>query len=134
MAHGRVEQQLEAMRRLSEDGPSPEAAAAVRKALRDRVGMVVGKAAQTAAQLQFMELLPDLITAFDRLFEDPVQRDPQCWGKNGIAKALAALQYRESAPFVRGSRHVQMEPVWGGQEDTASNLRGICVLGLASCT
>jgi HEAT repeat protein len=27
-----------------------------------------------------------------------------------------------------------MEPVWGGQEDTASTLRGICVLGLVSCS
>jgi hypothetical protein len=95
---------------------------------------VVGKAAQAVGELQLKDLVPDLLSAFDRLFENPVQRDPQCWGKNAIAKALATLDYRESPPFVRGSRHVQMEPVWGGQEDTASNLRGICVLGLASCT
>src|SRR5262245_584258 len=106
MAHGRVEQQLEVLRRLGEQGPSQEAAAALRKALRDRVGMVAGKAAQTAVQLQTKELVPDLLVAFDRLFEDSVQRDPQCWGKNGIANALTAFGYRDSAPFVRGSRHV----------------------------
>src|ERR1051325_1718466 len=27
-----------------------------------------------------------------------------------------------------------MEPVWGGQEDTASTLRGICMLALAACS
>src|SRR5262245_15169483 len=112
MAHDRVEQQLEAVRRVGQGEPSPEAAAALRKALRDRVGMVAGRAAQAAVELQLKELVPDLLAAFDRLFEDPVRRDPQCWGKNAIAKALAAFDYHESPRFVRGSRHVQMEPVW----------------------
>jgi hypothetical protein len=134
MAHGRVEQQIDALRRLGEDGASPETAAALRKGLKDRAGMVVAKAAQVTVELQLKDLLPELLHAFDRLFENAVQRDPQCWGKNAIAKALAAFDHRESPPFGRGSRHVQMEPVWGGQEDTASNLRGICVLALASCT
>jgi len=108
-------------------------AAAVRKALHDRVGLVVAKAAKVAAELQMRELLPDLVAAFERLFDKPAERDPQCWGKNAIAKALMALEYRQSATFLRGARHVQMEPVWGGQEDTASTLRGVCMLGLVTC-
>lgn len=133
MAHRKVEEQIDALRQLTADGPTPATVAALRKGLADRVGLVVAKAAQVAGELQLRELEPDLLRAFDRLLEDPVRRDPQCWGKNAIAKTLAALDYRESPPFVRGSRHVQMEPVWGGQEDTASPLRGICVLALASC-
>ena len=134
MAHRRVEEQIAALRTLGAEGPTPAAVAAARKALANQVGLVAGKAAKLVGELQIRELLPDLLRAFDRLLENPVARDPQCWGKNAIAKALTELDYRESAPFVRGSRHLQMEPVWGGQEDTASTLRGICVLGLASCT
>lgn len=107
--------------------------ATLRKALADRINVVVAKAARIAAERQMRELLADLLHAFDRLFEKPVERDPQCWGKNAIAKALVELGHRESAPFLRGIGHIQMEPVWGGQEDTASTLRGTCVLALVAC-
>jgi HEAT repeat protein len=134
MAHRRVEEQIEALRQLADAGPSPAAVAALRKALADRTGLIVAKAAKVAAALQAHELVPDLVRAFNRLLEKPVERDPQCWGKNAIVKTLTEFDHCESAVFLRGSRHVQMEAVWGGQEDTASTLRGICVLGLASCT
>jgi HEAT repeat protein len=110
-----------------------EAAAGLRKALGDRVNLVVAKAARIAAERQLRELIPDLLVAFGRLFEDAMERDTQCWGKNAIAKALTELDYRESAPYLRGRRHVQMEAVWGGRQDTAQTLRGICLLALASC-
>jgi HEAT repeats len=106
----------------------------LRKGLADRVNVVVAKAAKIAGDRQFRELVPDLLSAFDRLFEQPVERDPQCWGKNAIAGALRDLEHRESAPFRRGIRHVQMEPVWGRHEDTAQPLRGICLLALVACT
>jgi HEAT repeats len=134
MANRRVEEEVERLGRLRDGGRGEALTAAVRKALADRVGLVTAKAARIAAEMRMEELLPDLLRAFDRLFEKPVERDPQCWGKNAIAKALTELDYRQSAPFLRGARHVQMEPVWGGQEDTASVLRGICVLGLVSCS
>lgn len=133
MANRRIEEQIEALSRLRGGEPGP-AVAAVRKALKDRAGLVAAKAAKIAAELQLREVIPDLVEAFDRLFTDAVQRDPQCWGKNEIAKALAGLDYRDSAPFLRGARHIQMEPVWGGQADTASNLRGICLLALIACS
>jgi hypothetical protein len=133
VANRKIEDQIDALTRLRDDGPTPAAIATLKKALHDRVGLVVAKAAKVAAEFQLRELLPDLTVAFDRLFENPAERDPQCWGKNAIARALADLDFRESAPFLRGARHVQMEPVWGGQADTASNLRGICLLALIAC-
>jgi hypothetical protein len=130
MANRRVEEEIERLGRL---GEGPEAAAALCKALGDRVGLVVAKAAKVAAGRGLGELVPDLLRAFDRLFDKPLERDPQCWGKNAIAKALVDLGHVESAPYLRGARWVQMEPVWGGEEDTASNLRGICLLALPAC-
>ena len=56
--------------------------------------------------------------------------DKGCAAKTAIAEALAAMEYGEPEPFLRGVRHVQREPVWGGTEDTAGRLRAACILGL----
>ena len=133
MAVRNIEEQLGQLNRVREAGRA-EAAAALRKALTDRVNLVVAKAANLAADLDLRDLIPNLLRAFDRLMEDAVKRDPQCWGKNAVAKALKQLEHRESPAFLRGARHVQMEPVWGGQEDTAAPLRGVCLLALVACT
>ena len=129
MANRRVEEEIERLGHLPVDAAAPT----LRKALTDRVGLVVAKAAKVAAELHLRELVPDLVRAFDRFLEKPVERDPQCWAKNAIAKALVDLDHRECAPYLRGARWVQMEPVWGGSEDTASTLRGICLLALPTC-
>ncbi len=115
------------------DVPREQATAELRAGLADRVNLVTAKAAKIAGELQLGELVPELLAAFDRLFVKPVERDAQCWGKNAIAQALADLDYRESAAFLMGARHIQMEAVWGGQEDTAQKLRGICLLALPAC-
>src|SRR5262249_32966336 len=93
----------------------------------------VAKAAKLTLELEIHDLTPDLAGAFDRLFEKPVETDPQCWGKNAIAIALRDLGYQSSEPFLRGLRHVQMEPVWGGREDTAQALRAACCAALPQC-
>jgi hypothetical protein len=128
----KVEEQLDSLTRLR-DAPPEEALPALRKALVDRVNLVVAKAARIAAERQFQALVPDLLQAFFGLFENPVRRDPQCWGKSALAGALKDLGYAESAPYLRGLRHRQMEPVWGGEADTAENLRGTCLLALVAC-
>lgn len=132
MAVRNVEAELAKLTPLG-DAPAAEAVPALRKALAGRVNVIVAKAARITGQRRLRELAPDLLRAFDRLLEKPVERDPQCWGKGAIAKALAELEHREAEPFLRGMRHIQMEPVWGGQEDTAAALRGACVLALVAC-
>jgi hypothetical protein len=132
VATRKVEQEIEALTRLR-DVPAEEAQPALRKALGDRVNLIVAKAAKIAAERQFQELVPDLLHAFERLMEKPVERDPQCWGKNAVAAALKDLEYPQSTPFLRGTRHIQMEPVYGGHADTAENLRGTCLLALVAC-
>jgi hypothetical protein len=132
MAHRDVEAEIERLNRVRESAPA-DAVAILRKALADRINLVVAKAAKLAAEIQCRDLVPDLLRAFDRLFEKPVERDPQCWGKNALSKALVALEHREAARFVRGVRHVQMEPSWGKLEDTAATLRGTCALALPAC-
>ena len=130
----RVEPQLEELKALRASGASPSTEAVLRRALKDKVGIIVAQAASVAAELGMRALVPDLCAAFERGFEKPVETDPQCWAKNALSKALVALGHRESALFLRGLEHVQMEPVWGGEEDTAATLRGTCTLALVSAT
>jgi HEAT repeat protein len=96
--------------------------------------VIVAKAAQLTAEMQVRTLIPDLCTAFERLLIDPLKTDPKCWGKVAIAKALKDLGHAESGIFLKGVQHVQLEPVWGGEEDTATTVRATCVLALLQCT
>jgi hypothetical protein len=132
MARRRVEDEIETLDALRTVPPG-DALPALRKALSARVGLVAAKAAKIAAELELHELVPELLRAFHRLLQDGPARDPQCWGKNAIASALGHLEHRESEVYLLGMRHIQMEPVWGGEEDTAVTLRGICLLSLAAC-
>ena len=130
MANDKVEKQVADLKALRAGGLTTESAAQLKKALGDRVNLVVAKAAQICADLNAVSLLPDLKNAFVRMFE---AKDPQCWAKNALAKALKDLGVQESAVFLCGIRHIQMEPVWGGSEDTAATLRSTCAIGLTQC-
>jgi len=105
----------------------------LRKALSHRNNFIVSKAADLAREFALANLTPDLLAAFDRFFEVPVKTDPQCWAKNALSRALAALEHQEADVFLRGMRHIQMEPVWGGLSDTAGTLRATCALALVPC-
>ena len=114
---------------------APEEArlAPLRKALDHRNNFLAAKAADLAREFNLHELTPDLLKAFRRFFENPEKTDPQCWAKNAISRALAAMDHQEPDPFLRGMRHIQMEPVWGGRSDTAGTLRATCALALVQC-
>jgi len=122
---------LEALRTAGDTGP--EAQRAIRKALQDRNNYVVSKAAAIVSALGVAALVPDLLAAYDRFFTDPVKTDPQCWAKTALIKALAELSHEDSATYLRGLRHIQKEPVWGGSSDTAASLRANCALALVAC-
>jgi hypothetical protein len=106
---------------------------ALRKALAHRNNFIVAKVADLVREFRIVQLIPELLNAFGRFFENPGKTDPQCWAKNALSRALAALDYQEAEVFLRGMRHIQMEPVWGGQSDTAGTLRATCALALVQC-
>jgi HEAT repeat protein len=130
----RVEDRIHQLRQLRSTAANNDTEAALKKALQDRSNLVVAESAKTIAALRLTALIPALLAAFDRLFNEPVKSDPKCWAKTAILKTLTELDYDESPPFVRGMNHIQMEPVWGGQEDSAVQLRGASALGLVQCT
>lgn len=127
-----LEQQIAALEALR-DAPENGRLEPLQKALAHKNNFVVAKAADLIGEFKLQELTADLIKAFDRFFEHPEKTDPQCWAKNGISRALAAFELQEPELFLRGMRHIQMEPVWGGRSDTAGTLRATCALALVQC-
>ena len=128
----KFEEQLAAVDALRE--LPPEAALEpLRKALSNRNNFLAGKAAGLIRDLHLEQLTPDLLTAFDRFFEDAAKSDPQCWAKNAISSALAAFEYQEPEVFLRGMKHIQLEPSYGGSSDSAGTLRATCALALVQC-
>jgi HEAT repeat protein len=128
-----IERELETLKALRTAADDTRTRA-LQKALRDKVNVIVAQAATLIAQLQEAPLIPDLCTAFERLLVNPVQTDPKCWGKEAIARALKDLGHADSGIFLRGAQHTQLEPVWGGEVDTAANVRSTCALALLQCT
>jgi HEAT repeat protein len=128
------DKKIAALEVLRADPASPATLDHLRKALKDRNNFLVGKAATLTGQLGLKALIPDLTAAFDRFLIDPVKSDPKCWAKNALAKALKDLEHDDPGVFLRGIVHVQMEPVWGGQSDSAAVLRGASALALVATT
>ena len=128
----KFEEQLAALDALRQQ--SPEAAIEpLRKALTNRNNFVAAKAADLIREFDLRQLTPELLVAFDRFFADPVKSDPQCWAKNAISRALAAFDHHDPAVFLRGMKHIQNEPAWGGSSDSAATLRAICAVALVQC-
>src|SRR5437660_4963959 len=126
------EEQIAALDSLRQQPPE-SCIEPLRKALKHRNNFVVAKAADLVREFRLAELPPDLLSAFDPFFEEPSKTDPQCWAKNALSRALAAFEYQDEQVFLRGMRHMQLEPVWGGQSDTAGTLRATCALALVQC-
>jgi HEAT repeat protein len=126
------EEQLAALDALRQQPPEA-CIAPLRKALQHKNNFVAAKAADLARQFQLAELIPDLLAAFDRFFTEPAKSDPQCWAKNSISRALAAFEHQDAAVFLRGMKHIQPEPSYGGASDSAATLRATCALALVQC-
>jgi hypothetical protein len=129
----KTEDRLEQLRQLRTSSDPSEVESALRKALAERSNLVVAEAAKIAKELKCTVLIPDLLLAFNRLFDDAAKNDAKCWGKTAIIRTLVAFDFTESEPFVRAAGHIQMEPVYGGQEDTAVHLRANAKLALVQC-
>jgi HEAT repeat protein len=126
-----LDERMSSLRRLRELGPSPEAVGELRSALRDKSNLIVATAAAVVGDEKYVELAADLIAAFERFMVDPVKTDKLCRAKIAIVEGLDKLEDETPDVFVRALKHVQLEPVWGGQQDTAAPLRAAAIIALA---
>jgi hypothetical protein len=72
----KFEEQLAALEELRGSGVAPATVDRFRKALANRNNYIVAKASKIAGELGLKALIPDLISALDRFFVDPVKSDP----------------------------------------------------------
>ncbi len=133
MARGAsLEEKLAELSALRGQRPSDAAVVALRKALASRTSLLVAKAAAIAAELRAEALVDAMEGAFRRFLASPAKTDKGCQAKTAIARALHALEADSEDVFLRGIRHVQPEPSFGGPIDTAAELRGVCGHGLVA--
>jgi HEAT repeat protein len=126
----RLEDTLAALNRLRDDPSSDAALAQLRQVLKGKSSHATAKAAQIAGESEISALAPDLLAAFEQFMVNPGKSDPNCHAKAAIADALYRMGCEAETVFLRGIRHRQMEPVYGGRIDTAPDLRAACALGL----
>jgi len=131
-AESRSEAALHALNALEPIAPRTEQLAVLLKALNDKSYLVVARAATLAGERLLHELIADLMYAYARFLQDPVKRDPTCKAKQAIARALVQLECQDLGFYRAGIAYRQLEPVWGGRADTATDLRCSCAMGLAA--
>ena len=122
-ARGRFEAELARLNAVALDPTAGDGPEVLSHALSARSNLLVARAAEIIGEWELGRYASELAAAFDRFMEDAA--------KIAIAETLNRLEVRDADLFARGLRHVQLEPVWGGSEDTAARLRAICALGLA---
>jgi HEAT repeat protein len=122
--------QLAELKDSTQDPSSAESIKNLQTALADRSNHLVALAAGIAGDNEITLLEPDLVTAFDRFMTNPIKRDPGCAAKIAIIETLLRLDAGQEDLYLRAIRHVQMEPVYGGREDTGSGLRAASALAL----
>lgn len=137
-----VEQTLAELSAIKEQHLPPDALGReLKRYLENKQSLVVAKAAAIAAASSSLasaeeSLEPHLIAAFGRFMEQGPASDKGCFAKKEIVNALHELGCTSPAAedvYLAGIRYVQPEPVWGGTQDTADELRGLCGYGLVRC-
>jgi HEAT repeat protein len=126
-----VEEKLSAIRHLRELGPSSQVTSELRTALGDKSNLVIAAAAAIVGDQNHLGLSAELEAAFNRCLADPLKNDKLCRGKIAIIQTLDKLEHERADIFLRAASHEQLEPVWGGSEDTAAPLRAAAILALA---
>jgi hypothetical protein len=126
-----VEDKLAALRELRGRALTAEKKTELRKRIGDRSNLVVAAAAAIAGDNTLVELAKDLEAAFDRFLVNPVKDDKLCRAKIAIVQALDKMEHQDPDVYLKAATYVQLEPVWGGSEDSAPPLRAAAVIALS---
>lgn len=128
----KTEDKIEALRQCVEQQPKIEATQCLKKALQEKSNFLVAKAAQWTSEQLLYDLIPELVSAYERFLHRPLDNDKTCAAKRAIARALYELDYDDAGFFRKNITYCQIEPVYGGSVDTAVDLRCTCALGLVA--
>ena len=125
-----LEERLETLNALRSEPSSERTASELQAALASKANALVARAAEIAGEFLLESLEVPLTKAFERFMVNPTKTDKGCLAKTAIVDALYRMESPRTEVYLEGIHHVQMEPVWGGREDTAPHLRGVSALAL----
>lgn len=103
----------------------------IREAIGGGNNLLIRAAAKAAARRMLVEVVPDLVRAFNDLLDRPARADKGCIAKAAVAEALNVLECLDDQLFLRGVRFTQQEPSFGKTAETAGMVRAHCALALA---
>jgi HEAT repeat protein len=128
-----VGDKLASLNALRDDLSSPDVPTLLRQSLADQSNYVVERTAELIAEAGSEDFVASLVESYRRLKVNPLKRDPGCVGKTAIVRALVRLEHDDPEFYRDGIIYEQPEPKWGGQKDTAAELRGLSAAGLIRC-
>ncbi len=127
-----LEAKLSRLAELREGPETPELRKELAKHLTDKSAHVVARAAAIIDARKIEALAEDVEMQFERFMVDPIKLDKGCIAKAAIATCLASMEQGSAEVFLKGLRHIQLEPSFGGPVDTAVELRSQSAFGLTS--
>lgn len=99
-------------------------------ALASENNRLVGRAASLIATHQLEQFESELLVAYERFLDSPLKTDRGCEAKTPLCEALRQIECDDADFFLRGLHYRQYEPGYGGETDTAAELRAICGFAL----
>jgi len=127
-----LEQQLADIHAVSLGDPaSSESEAVLHAAINSRSSHAAARAATVVGEHALVCHEAALLAAFQRFLPKGSVNDKGCTAKLAIVEALGRCGVAAWEVFLQGAACIQIEPVFGGQVDTASPLRGSCCGQLA---
>jgi len=126
-----ADKQLAARIRALENAPNAsDREETLSTALASDAHRLVGRAAALIGQLQLENFEGELRAAYDRFLDNPLKTDPGCEAKTPLCEALRQVEHDDADFFLEGIHYRQHEPGYGGETDTAAELRAICGFAL----
>ena len=128
--HGNLQGELAELKAIGQDPQSAEAIHKLEKALCGSSNHLAATAARIVGESDLVRFEDLLVESFWRFMDNPLKTDKGCIARKAIAEALFQMGSHQEGLFLEGIRHVQLEPVYGGKEDTAAELRYVSAMGL----
>ena len=126
-----LDDKLAAVRLLRDRDPSPELTAELKTAIDDRIEPDRGRGGGDCRRFRPGRARPGAGGGLRSLPGRSPQERQALPGEAGGRPGPRQARVRGPDVFQKAARHVQLEPVWGGTEDTAAPLRAAALLALA---
>ncbi len=123
------DEELARLQTIARGTISDEAVETIRHALKGSQATLAAFAAEIAGIRRIADLEQDMVRAFNRFM---TTADMNCQVKIAVSEALQKLDYAGDEVYLRGIRHVQMQPAFGKPIDVAADLRASCAVALAN--